>query len=45
MERNIEKLNYIELNVFVHESVLNTENRATNFPNHTETVRARVLVS
>ena len=45
MEKNIEKLNYLELNVSVHESVLNIENIATNIPKHTETVRARVLVS
>ena len=34
-----------KLMVSVHESVLNTENRATNFPKHTEAVRARVQVS
>ena len=41
----MEKLNITQLNVPVHESVLNTENKATNIPKHKETVRARVLVS
>ena len=41
----MEKLNITQLNVPVHESVLNTENRVTNIPKYTDTVKARVSVS
>ena len=41
----MEKLNITQLNVPVHESVLNTENRATNIPKYMDTIKARVSVS